>query len=127
MTFDEAEHWIKRGDILSLRRELEKGDSPNLANRQSWTLLMLAAMTGNTAVGELLVSKAADVNATNDFGETAFSLAAHFGHIPFMELLLENGASLDCRPHGQELGHWLTVASGLEREKLRKVIALIGG
>jgi ankyrin repeat protein len=82
MTFDEAHRVIKEGDILSLRCELEKGTSPNLANQFSWTLLMLAAMTGNTSMGELLVSNGADVNSANDFGESALSLAAHFGHIP---------------------------------------------
>lgn len=125
ITFDEAEHFIKRGDIVSLRHVLENGVSPDLANQFSWTLLMLAAMTGNTGIGQLLVSNGAEINRTNKFGETALSLAAHSGHIPFMRLLLANGASSECRPHGHSLQDWLSVSAGLEAKKLASILKLL--
>ena len=61
MTFDEAIKIIKRGDIVHLRKELEEGLSPSLCNQHSWTLLMIAAMEGNTSIGRLLIEKGADL------------------------------------------------------------------
>jgi ankyrin repeat protein len=125
MTFDAAHKLIKKGDVLGLRQELDKRMSPNLSNQYSWSLLMLAAMEGNTSIGELLISRGADVNAINDFGETALSLAAHKGHVSFVRALLTNGASPDCRPHGHVLTDWLEVSSGLPPEKIASILELI--
>ena len=86
---------------------------------------MLAAMEGNTKIGELLISRGANVDAVNDFGETALSLAAHSGHVPFIRMLLAQGASTVCHPHGSSLGDWLRVASGLPREKIESILDLI--
>jgi ankyrin repeat protein len=81
MTFDEVSKVIKKGDIVRLRRELEDGLSPNLCNEYSWTLLMAAAMEGNTSIGMLLIEKGADLDSRNKFRDTALSLAAHSGHL----------------------------------------------
>jgi hypothetical protein len=62
MTFDEAHIAIKKGDIISLRHASDGGMTPDLSNQFSWTLLMLAAIEGNTAIADLLVSRGADVN-----------------------------------------------------------------
>jgi len=62
---------------------------PDLSNQFSWTLLMLAAITGNTRIVELLIERGANLDKINDFGEAALSLAAHQGHAPFLELLLD--------------------------------------
>ena len=125
MTNDEAHRLIKKGDLISLRRELDGGISPDLPNKFSWTLLMLAALEGNVAVGELLLSRGASVNKTNDFGETALSLAAHNGHIGFVRILLDHAASKYCRPHGTTLENWMEVASGLPQDKIRLILDLI--
>lgn len=125
MTFDEAHRLIKKGDLLSLRHELDQGLSPNLANQFSWTLLMLAAMEGDAPIGEYLISKGASVDATNNFGETALSLAAHGGHRQFIRILLAKGASTNCRPHGHSLEDWLRGASGLTQDKIAAIIDLL--
>jgi ankyrin repeat protein len=125
MAFDEIQTLIKHGDIISLRRELDAGASANLSNQFSWTLLMLAAMQGNTSIGELLIQRGADINAINDFGETALSLAAHGGHVPFIRVLLANGATIDCKPHGHALGDWIRVSSGLPQDKIASILDLI--
>ena len=125
MTIDAVHRLIKQGDLISLRHELDEGLNPNLSNHLSWTLLMLAAMEGNTRIGELLVSRGADVDATNKFGETALSLAAHAGHAPFIRVLLANGASTDCHPHGHSLKDWLGVSSGLSQDKITSILELI--
>jgi uncharacterized protein len=121
-TFEVLDRLIKKGDISSLRRELDAGTSPNLSNRFSWTLLMLAALEGNLEIGELLISRGADVNATNKFGETALSLAAHRAHMRFIKLLLIHEASIDCRPHGSNLEDLLRSSSGLPDHKIADIM-----
>jgi hypothetical protein len=71
MTFDEASKLIKQGDIVGLRHELESGLSANLGNKNSWMLLMIAALEGNTAIGALLIQNGADLDQRNKFRETA--------------------------------------------------------
>ena len=125
MTFDEAHRLIKKGDLVSLRRELAAGTSADLVNQFSWTLLMLAALEGNTTIGEFLISEGATIDKTNDFGETALSLAAHAGHVGFISVLLAHGASTHCRPHGHTLEDWMQVGSGLPRDKIKSILDLI--
>jgi ankyrin repeat protein len=107
MIFDEIHRVIKKGDLDLLRNELEGGLSPNLPNRYSWTLLMLAAIEGDSSIGRLLIEKGAELNCRNQFGETALSLATQTGHTKFVQLLLTSGASLDCHPHGNSLDIFL--------------------
>jgi ankyrin repeat protein len=107
MTFDEASRVIKRGDIVHLRKELEEGLSPNLCNQYSWTLLMIAAMDGDTSIGRLIIENGADLDRRNNHRDTALSLAAHTGHPSFVRLLLESGASLECYPFGNSIDIWL--------------------
>jgi ankyrin repeat protein len=103
MTFEEVEKIIKRGDTPRIRREVEQGLNPNLGNRYGWSILMIAAMCGNTSIGQLLIQAGADLDYRNKFRDTALSLAVHTGHPSFVKLLLANGASLDCHPHGNTL------------------------
>ena len=126
MTFEEAHRYIKRGDVVSLRRAIESGLDPNLSNRFSWTLLMLAALQGNPAIGKLLVSGGAKINATNDFGETPLSLAVCKGHLTFARWLLNAGASKLCRPHGSDLIDWIKQSYGLPPQKMIAALALLG-
>jgi len=107
MTFDEASKLIKKGKIIALRKELQSGLSPNFANEYSWTLLMVAALEGNTSIGSLLIESGAELDRRNKFRETALSLAAHSGHPSFVKLLLSRGASLECYPFGNTFDDWL--------------------
>jgi ankyrin repeat protein len=86
---------------------------------------MLAAIEGNSAIGDLLISRGAVLDKANDFGETALSLAAHGGHASFIRLLIENGASADCRPHGHSLKDWVKAASGLPQDRLASILELL--
>ena len=86
---------------------------------------MMAAIEGNMPIGELLISRGAALNKTNDFGETALSLAAHGGHASFIRLLLSDGVSTDCRPHGHSLKDWVSVASGLPQDKSASILGLL--
>jgi ankyrin repeat protein len=127
LTFDDCHQAIKKGDVVGLRRAIDLGEvDPNLSNRFSWTLLMMAALEGNTALAGLLLERGAAVNSVNDFGESALWLAAHKGHLPIVRLLLERGASPDVQPHGSStLRGWLEVASGLPDAKIDSLIQLI--
>jgi len=125
MTFEEASNYIKRGDIGSLIRSIDCGLNPNLSNRFAWTLLMLAAVQGNMAIGSELVYRGADINATNNFGESALSLAAQKGHVTFVSWLLDAGASRWCRPHGRDLSDWIEQASGLSAEKITVILRVL--
>jgi ankyrin repeat protein len=107
MNFDEVHRLIKRGDLPRLRTELDGGLSPNFCNQYSWTLLMLAAMEGDTSIGRLLIEKGADLDRRNNHRDTALSLAAHTGHPLFVKLLLDSGAALECYPFGNSLEIWL--------------------
>src|SRR5580700_10727660 len=98
MTFDEASKLVKKGDIIRLRKELQDGLNPNMVNQYSWTLLMIAALEGNTSIGSLLIESGAELDRRNQFHDTALSLAALTGHPSFVGLLLSSGASLECHP-----------------------------
>ena len=124
MTFAEAHRAIKRGDINRIREELENGLEPNLGNQYSWTILMAAAMKGDTQIGRLLIEKGADVERRNKFGQSALSLAAHTGHPSFVQLLLVSGASLNCDPDGKSLEvflNWTEKYSGNSKEKMDNI------
>jgi ankyrin repeat protein len=123
MTFDEASKLIKKGDIIRLRKELQEGLSPNLANQYSWTLLMIAALEGSASIGSLLIESGAELDRRNKGRETALSLAAHTGHSSFVGLLLTGGASLECHPFGNTFDAWLNWACQYGRcsEKFRKL------
>ncbi len=93
MTFDEVHTAIKKGDIISLRHALYAGMTSDLSNQFPWTLLMLAAIEGSTAIADLPVSRGADVNRANNFGDTPLSLAVAGNHFQFVKILLSHGAS----------------------------------
>src|SRR5450631_4495353 len=95
MTFLEAIRLIKKGDLLELRHALDGGLDPNYSNEIGTTLLMLAAMEGNSAAGGILIDKGAELDRENSHHDSALSLAAWFAHPKFVRLLLVRGASVD--------------------------------
>jgi ankyrin repeat protein len=101
--FNRVHHLIKHGDIPAIRSLLDQGLSPNFANKFGWTILMLSASEGNTALGELLISRGADVNLSSlhqPHGQTPFSCAVWGGRVAFIKLLLAHGAIPDSTLEG---------------------------
>jgi ankyrin repeat protein len=125
MTFEQAHRAIKRGQCALLEEAIPVALSVNSSNRFGWSLLMLAALEGNTKIGALLLDRGADITALNNFGENALSLAAHKGHLPFVRLLKSHGASGDVRPHGHDLESWLRFASGLPQAKIDAILNIV--
>ena len=86
---------------------------------------MLAALEGNSKIGEFLLANGADVSVVNRFGESALSLAAHGGHIHFVKLMKAHGASAAVRPHGNDLESWLRTTSGLAKAKVDAIMEAV--
>lgn len=83
------------GDLVTIQRLLERGASPDSADREGSTLLMLAARSGHVPVVSYLLRQKASVNARNSFGDTALMAASLKGQVEVAKVLLENGAELN--------------------------------
>ncbi len=89
-------HLIKRGNIIAIRTLLDEGLDPNTADKAGFErILMQAASEGNTALGELLISRGANVNWANKHGQTAFTFALLSARVGFIKLLLAHGGMQD--------------------------------
>jgi len=121
MTFEEVHRTIKRGDIEALRAAFKNGLDPNLDNKYGWTILMLAAGKGNSKIGKLIIDMGADLNRRTVGGVTALSHATLAGSASFVELLLAEGASLDCHPHGNSLDIYLDWVASFYPEQMRRI------
>lgn len=93
--FYTATKLIKHGDLVGLRRSFASGLNSNLQEKHGIDLLMVAAATGNVAVGELLIVNGADVNRVSPSGYAAVWAALYGGHARFLKLLFKHGADPD--------------------------------
>jgi ankyrin repeat protein len=125
MTYEEAHRAIKQGDVLRLSASVPRLLSADSTNRFGWSLLMLAALEGDTAIGRFLIRSGAKLDRRNNFGETALSLAAHKGHVKFIELLIASGAADSGLPHGRTVDVFLREAAGLSEPVLASVLATL--
>jgi ankyrin repeat protein len=107
VNFIETIRLIKIGDTIELRHALDGGLDPNHSNEIGTTLLMLAAMEGNTAIGGLLIDRGAELDRVNKMRDSALTLAAWFKHPKFVRLLLDCGASLGHIRDGGSLDSFL--------------------
>ena len=105
----------KGGDITLMRLLLEKGADPARTLKNHTTPLMLAAGTGwrdgggafptrdrateegTIAAIDLCLSRGADINATNDAGDTPLHAAAGRGADAVIRFLVAHGAKLDAK------------------------------
>ena len=89
------------GKADRVRSELER--NPALVGARAsndYTLLHIAAQTGNEELAELLLSKGAHVSAQSVPCVRAIHLAARFGHSGLVEMLLGAGADVDAGADG---------------------------
>jgi ankyrin repeat protein len=121
MTYEAVHRAIKRGDIESLRAAFKNGLDPNLANKSGWTILMLAAGKGNSKIGKLMIEMRAELDKRTNGGVTALSHATLCGSASFVELLLAEGASLNCHPHCNSLDIYLDWVASFYPEQMRRI------
>jgi uncharacterized protein len=83
------------GDVRQVRQWLDEGLDPNFVADRIGTGLMIAAWTGNIPLLDLLVSRGADIQRSNGFGETALMHAAWKGNGEAVAWLLAHGAKIN--------------------------------
>jgi uncharacterized protein len=83
------------GDLATVQKLVERGTSPDTADQDGNTLLMLAARGGHSPLVSYLVSRKATVNARNKFGDTALMAAGLKGHVEVAKVLVASGAQVN--------------------------------
>ncbi|GIL56055.1 hypothetical protein Vafri_11509 [Volvox africanus] len=83
-----------QGDVESLRTMLAQGISPNTADYDGRTGLMLAAAKGHDEMVQLLLDAGAEKDKTDAFGISALAEAVKNEHDSTIELMLKYGATL---------------------------------
>ncbi|KAI8514584.1 Unconventional myosin-XVI [Branchiostoma belcheri] len=109
MKDDEFLSALGRGDVQTMRRELQAGRDVN--QRFPWlygeTALHWASRYGQTGVVKLLIQHGADVGARDIDGGTALHLAIRNGHTRIVELLIQHGADVTARDKDDMTAlHW---------------------
>ncbi|KAI8497126.1 Unconventional myosin-XVI [Branchiostoma belcheri] len=102
MDEDEFRTAVEKGEVETVRRELQAGRDVNLRFTRTWpwdggTALHLASRNGQTGVVELLIQHGADVGARDLNGRTAIHVASEDGQTGVVELLIQHGADLEAR------------------------------
>jgi len=105
----------KAGDNGAVKLLLAHGALPNLPNSLGITPLMAAAGIGSTTIdirarfrnedqcieaGKQLVASGANVNASNENGQTALHGAALWGWTKYVQFLADSGADLEAKDRG---------------------------
>lgn len=90
----------RKGDNETVKGFLDAGMSANLVDKRDdelSTVLMVAAMAGQTETSKLLLAKGADVNAKTKKERTALTWASWRGMTDTVKALLASGAEIDAR------------------------------
>jgi hypothetical protein len=78
-----------------VRAMLVRGIDPNSVDRDGTPALVVAVREGNAATVDVLLAGRANVEARNQFGDTALMLAALKGRLDIVQKLRGRGAALD--------------------------------
>ena len=113
------------GDLDQAEKLLAKGQDVNEKDLYGWTPLMWAVYYGQDPVAEFLLKKGANPNICSSKwcgkippGSTALMIAAYYGRLSDVTLLLDHGASRDTKnSHGHTA---LTYAQDFEFEDVAK-------
>ncbi|MEO1970721.1 MAG: ankyrin repeat domain-containing protein [Pirellulaceae bacterium] len=90
-----------RGDLETLRRELQSGTSVDTRTPESLTALHIAAVADQPQIASVLLGEGADVSLTERKGNTALHMAAFHGNTEVVRALLAHRADPNVR---NELG-----------------------
>lgn len=83
---------VKSGDLAVVRRFIEEDGLPVDTLDGTETALARAAIAGQCAVADYLISKGANIDSRNSKGNTPLIHAAYHGHLKMAKLLLRRGA-----------------------------------
>lgn len=86
---------IVTGDIVSVKKFIDKGVDVNLVSEYKGPPLFEATIFGEEEIVMFLLSKRAEVNAINHLGKTPLMGAARFGRLEIAKLLLKHGADVN--------------------------------
>lgn len=115
----------KNGDLVSLRRHLEKGAAVNARTAEGDTPLGMASLGGHVETIKFLVGKGANVNSKNNENGTALHGAAFLGRIDVVRLLVQNQADVNVRNQRGESP--LDVCGAEWSEEIRGIVDFIAG
>jgi len=117
------------GDIEAVKQHLAAGTDLSAKNGDyQWTPLHAAASKGHKDIVELIIAKAADVNAINIFGETPLHRASLSGYEEVIELLIINGADVNVQDiNGSTSLDWATVSTAENKKKTANLLRKHGG
>lgn len=109
------------GDVAGVTRILRQhADLVTSRDAARWTPLHYAAVKGQFAAAELLLTKGADINAQSDDGWSALHLAAGKGHKDIVALLMSKGANASLKDNSGK-----TAADRAEREGHKEIAKLL--
>ena len=111
---------ITIGNVPIARLLLEAGASMELADvKTKTTPLMYAAVMNKLEGAQLLVEWSAKLNAVNNVGKTALSLAAQEGFAAVVQFLVDSGADLNAQDgEGMTALHWAAHKGHLEPTRI---------
>ncbi|XP_063720103.1 fibronectin type 3 and ankyrin repeat domains protein 1-like [Symsagittifera roscoffensis] len=98
---DHLHRAIVRGDIHAVKKAL--GDQVchvDAPNKEGYTALMVATMSGMLQITQLILDKKADVNIQSKSGKDALMLGCFEGYMNICKALRKYGAKLDQRDKG---------------------------
>ncbi|XP_023335764.1 ankyrin repeat and SAM domain-containing protein 3 isoform X2 [Eurytemora carolleeae] len=86
--FSALSHAVHGGHIDVVEYLLEQGASPNITEHEKgYSLVMMAAVSGNYDITEILLEHKADLGYENAIGDTALSVALAYGHSNIARLI----------------------------------------
>lgn len=94
-SYEDMEAALIRGESNSAIELIKRGMDVNTVDRAGNTLLVQAIQRDMTSLVEFLIKNRARLNTRNQNGETALSIAAFSGKLPYVKLLVEAGAEVN--------------------------------
>jgi hypothetical protein len=108
------------GDVRTVLGYLEHGVPVAATNYEGSTAAFTAAVGGRLPVIKMLVSRGADLNTVNSYGDSPLEAAVESGHTDVSAFLKAHGASqIRGTPEQREAASTAIVRRGIERNKGR--------
>jgi len=99
---------------------ISRGADPNAG-----AVLHVVARNGSKALAELLIANKANVNATNEVGETPLHVTAESGQVEIAMLLLSHGAEVEAKSARPDRGGWTPLQYAVAFQKLEMIRLLL--